>query len=131
MSKLAKILPIPVRRPEPLDERSQPDSARHAARAKWLLVALVAAGVALFAWGAVMSAHQERDSIRRLAQEERRGLYLRTLQETETICREPAAAESGALRDHCIAQAHFLIELPECGETCLRSAEAILPHAHR
>jgi hypothetical protein len=131
MSKLAKILPIPVRRPEPIDERPQPHGARRAARARWLLVALIAAGVALFTWGAVMSARQDRASIRRLALEERRGLYLRTLQEIATICREPAAADPGPVRDHCIAQARFLIELPDCEELCRRSAELILPHAHR
>jgi hypothetical protein len=71
MSKLAKILAIPVREPKSLDGLPVRISARREARAKWLLVALVVAGVALFAWGAVMSARQEEDSIRRLA---RRGV---------------------------------------------------------
>ena len=131
MSKPNKILALPVCRTESPDGRTCADPERRDARARWLVIALIAAGLVLFAWGAVMSARQDRDSIRQIAERERTTLYLRTLQEIETICREPAAAESGGLRDHCIAQARFLVELPECGEPCRHSAEVILPHAHR
>jgi hypothetical protein len=130
MSKLAKILVIPVRRPASVDGRPPVDPALRDIRARWLLVVMAAAGVALFAWGAFMSTRQETASIRKLAQESRHTLYLRTLEEVETICRDPAAA-AGALHEHCVSQARFLVELPECGDGCRRSAEVILPHAHR
>jgi len=130
MSRMAKILKLPARRAGPADGRAAATDPTRERRARWLLILLAAGGTALFAWGAVMSARDETISIRKLADQARDSLYLRTLQEVETICRDPAAA-SGELLDHCVAQARFLIELPECHEACRRSAEVILPHAHR
>ena len=130
MSRLARILSLPGRGRETVDGRPALDPAIGEMRARWLLILLLAGGIALFALGALMSAREETASIRKLAQHARQSLYLRTLGEVETICREPAAA-SGALRDHCITQARFLVELPDCTKACRRSAEVILPHAHR
>jgi hypothetical protein len=62
---------------------------------------------------------------------ERQSLYARTLDELSTICRGGVAATSGELRDHCVAQARFVMELPECDNACQRVAAAVLPHARR
>lgn len=130
MSNEAKILVIRGRRPGSVDGRPVIDPELRAARARWLLIVLAACGLALFALGALVSEREDSASIRKLAQDARHRLFVHTQEEVETICREPAA-DSGALRDHCIAQARFLLELPECAEACRRSADVILPHAHR
>jgi hypothetical protein len=53
-----------------------------------------------------------------------------TLAEVRTFCSEPAAA-SGALHEHCVAEARFLLLFPECDPGCRREAWSIVSPYHR
>jgi hypothetical protein len=69
-------------------------------------------------------------SIRALPSAERVALYERTMGDTESACATPEAGE-GALHDHCLRQAEFLVLFPECDVRCQRLAQSILPRARR
>jgi hypothetical protein len=69
-------------------------------------------------------------SIRALPAAERTSIYERTLKDAESACTTPEADE-GALHDHCVGQAEFLVLFPECDVRCQRLAQSILPHARR
>lgn len=69
-------------------------------------------------------------SIRALPPAERVALYERTMSDTASTCATPEAGE-GALHDHCLRQAEFLVLFPECDVRCQRLAQSILPHARR
>ena len=130
MTKLAKILVIPVQKrerptaPPPIDHQSRDR------RARWLLAPILVGALGLFWLGAFLSRSQEVAGLRSLSVEARRGLVVRIVDELESICRSPAAA-SGRLRAHCVEQAHFVLLIPECTETCQRTAAGTLPHAGR
>jgi hypothetical protein len=129
MEKLAKIFVIPVRyQRSPVGHGG--DAIEKDRRARWLVVALLVGALGLFWGGVVLSQHEDGSGVRDLPMEARRGLYAHTLYELDTVCRDPAAA-SGSLRDHCIAQAHFVLQLPECVDACQRAAAFVLPHARR
>lgn len=129
MSKLAKILTLPSQARPHVVERPLVDPAAAERRARWVLLAILAGAFGLFALGSYVGP-DETAGLHELTTEARQSLYRRTLDEVETVCREPAAS-SGALRDHCVAQARFVQQLPECRDACRRSASAILPHARR
>ncbi len=129
MAQMAKILFIPVHNRNDVGPDTIHSSQRER-RARWILIAAVMGGLGLFWAGATLSRREETAGIRALPAETRHTLYLRTLDELSTVCREEAAAV-GELRDHCVAQAHFIIELPECGDACTRAIARVLPHAHR
>ena len=130
MSKLAKILTLPSQARPHAVERPLVDPAAGERRARWVLLAILAGSLGLFVLGAYVPGPDEAAGLHELTTEARQSLYRRTLDEVETVCREPAAS-SGALRDHCVAQARFVQQLPECRDACRRSASAILPHARR
>ena len=69
-------------------------------------------------------------SIRSLPPAERARIYERALGDTETSCTTPEAG-AGALHDHCLHQAEYLVLFPECDSRCQNLAQAILPHARR
>jgi hypothetical protein len=56
-------------------------------------------------------------------------LYLRALDELRGLCLRSEAA-LGPVRDHCVAQARFVLLLPACGDECRRVATPVLPQAH-
>src|SRR5882672_8000780 len=128
MEKMAKILSIPFHRSETADPHAL-DSRSRKRRSTWfaLIVAVVIPG--LYGAGIVLARHDDAAAIQQLPPEARRALYDGTLHELETICRTAAAA-SGDLRDHCVAQARFVLKLPDCTGVCQRVAAATLPHAH-
>ena len=128
MSNLAKILTLPAQ--PSARERPRVDPPTGERRARWVMLAILAGALGFFALGAYLDVHDEADGIHELTPANRLSLYQRTLDEVQTLCRE-SAASSGALRDHCVAQARFVEQLPECTEACRRSANAILPHARR
>jgi hypothetical protein len=124
-----KLLAMPIsRRKSPEDPRAA--AARNERKARWVLIASITGALGLFWAGATLSRREDTAGIRSLSNRERQSLYARTLDDLTTICRAPAAA-SGDLRDHCAAQARFVVELPECDDACQRAAAAVLPHARR
>jgi hypothetical protein len=130
MSMLAKILTFPSQRLPNAAEASSVETAAAERRARWVLLAIVAGALGLFALGVSVQERDETAGIRELTPAVSLGLYQRTLEEVEILCRDPAA-RAGLLHDHCVAQARFVEQLPECKDACRRSANAVLPHARR
>jgi hypothetical protein len=128
-ARRGKVLFIPGTGPQRFDE-SHTASAQRERKSRWILGGSILGGLALFWGGATLTRHDESAGIRLLPAAERQSLYARTLDELSTICRG-AAATGGELRDHCVAQARFVLELPECDHACQRAAAAVLPHARR
>jgi hypothetical protein len=124
-----KVLLIPGTRPKRFDETRAATAPRDR-KSRIILGASVVGGLALFWAGATLSRHEENAGIRSLPATERQTLYARTLDELSTICQNATAA-GGELHDHCVAQARFVLELPECADACQRAAAAVLPHARR
>jgi len=130
MSNLAKILFLPSRPRASSGEHPLVNPAARERRARWVFLAILAGALGLFGLGSYLQTHDEPDDIHRLTPAVRLSLYQRTLEEVETLCHQPAAS-AGALRDHCVEQARFVEQLPECKDACRRSANIVLPHARR
>lgn len=128
-ARQGKILFIPGTRPGRFDD-TRAAMAKRERRSRFILVASVLGGLGFFWAGATLSRREETVGIRSLPAAQRQSLYARTLDELSTICREPAAA-GGQLHDHCVAQARFVLELPECDDACQSVVSAVLPHARR
>ncbi len=127
---LAKILTFPSQRLPSTAEGSSVDAAAAERRARWVLLAILAGALGLFGLGVSVQESDATAGVRELTPAVRLGLYRRTLEEVETLCRDPAAS-AGILHDHCVAQAHFVEQLAECKDACRQSANAVLPHARR
>lgn len=128
-ARRGKILFIPGIRPERFDD-SHPVTEQRERRARAIVGTSILGALAMFWAGATLSQHEQSASIRSLPASERHGLYTRTLDELKAICGDPAAA-TGELHDHCVAQARFVMKLPECDDACQSAAAAVLPHARR
>ena len=128
-ARQGKILVIPVSRGKAPDD-PRADVSSHERKARFVLIASIVGALGLFWVGTRLSRREETAGIRVLPAAERQALYTRTLDEISNLCRTDSAA-SGELRDHCVAQAQFVLELPECGDACQRAAAAVLPHARR
>jgi len=127
---LAKILTFPSQRDPDTAEGSSVDASAAERRARWVLLAILAGALGFFALGVSVQERDETAGIRELTPTVRLDLYQRTLEEIKTLCRDPAAS-AGVLHDHCVAQAGFVEQFPECTDACRKSANAILPHARR
>jgi hypothetical protein len=55
----------------------------------------------------------------------RQGLYQRALDDVKAACTAPAAG-TGFVRQHCVEQARFLQQLPECTGDCLAVTRGVL-----
>ena len=130
MSMLAKIITFPSKRLPDTAGGPSVDAAGAERRARWVLLAILAGALGFFALGVSVQERDETSGIRELTPAVRLSLYQRTLEEVETLCRDQAAS-AGILHDHCVAQARFVEQLPECTDACRRSANAVLPHARR
>ena len=130
MSKLAKVLFLPNQAQPGAGQHPSVDAAAGERRARWVLVAIVAGALSFFALGSYLEMSDEAGGLDELQPAVRLSLYQRTLDEVETFCHEPTAS-SGVLHEHCVAQARFVEQLPECKDACRRSANALLPHARR
>jgi hypothetical protein len=65
-------------------------------------------------------------ALRRMPSENRAKLYQETLvAATRTLCDE---ARNDALRDQCVSWAGFLLDFPECDDTCRAFAAPYAPH---
>ncbi len=127
MDRAADIIPISSRRPpmlaaEPIQSPAVPN------RGSWWVLALVGAGLALVAFVAVSRAQLVK-SVRNLPATDRAALYHRTLLDVDG-CTAPEARE-GALRDHCLRQAEFVLLFPDCDARCQQLAASVLTHARR
>jgi hypothetical protein len=71
-----------------------------------------------------------RVDIAALSPVERAAIFTRARDDLARTCGLPDATE-GALRDHCVEAARFVLLFPECGDTCADAARALLPHARR
>ena len=60
-----------------------------------------------------------------LSAEVRQGLYQRALNDVVAAC-TVAEAKAGILRQHCVDQARFLQQLPECTGDCTRLTKGVL-----
>jgi hypothetical protein len=130
-AKSAKILTLPLRgqSQQPLSGASH-DAQEKERRARWTLLALIVAALGLF-WGGVVLSHREAVvGLRELPAETRQTLYVETLGELTSVCRGLPAA-TGILRDHCLEEARFVVQLPECTDACRHTVALILPHARR
>lgn len=128
-ARRGKLLFIPVTRRVRLDE-SHASIERRERKARAIVGTSILGALAMFWAGATLSQHEQSASIRSLPASQRQSLYTRTLDELTGICRAPAAA-TGELHDHCVAQARFVMQLPECDDACQSAAAAVLPHARR
>jgi len=128
-ARRGKVLFIRGATPQRFDE-SLAAASRRGRKSRWILASSILGGLALLWAGATLSRREDRAGVHSLARAKSQSLYAHTLEELSTICRDDAAGD-GELRDHCVAQARFVLELPECDDACQRTAAAVLPHARR
>lgn len=89
-----------------------PPGERHQ-RLVWIVLVVLAlvAAAAAYVW----VEGQEGRALRALPEAERRGLYLRTMENLRTVC-DPAPGRS--LREFCRTQAELAVQFPECDDPC-------------
>jgi hypothetical protein len=68
--------------------------------------------------------------IARLSPSERAAIVARTQRDLRETCALPTAHD-GALRDHCVEEANFVLLFPECDAACGSTARAVLPRARK
>jgi hypothetical protein len=95
-----------------------------------LIPILAALGVLLFGLFIAIAQNRKQEAVRDLPPEARAQIFRQDLSELRSICLEGYAAR-GALHDHCIEEAQFVLLFPECDPGCRATASAVLPHAHR
>jgi hypothetical protein len=138
MSTYGEIIPLESRRraPEhaPAQTAARPLLAHPSAPApRWsslgaaLLVILAIAAVGGLG---LYFETRARVDVAALSPVERAAIFTRAHDDLVRTCGLPDAAE-GALRDHCVEAARFVLLFPECGEACVDAARALLPHARR
>jgi hypothetical protein len=116
---------VPVSSGELAPERA----AVGARRARGLGLAL-ATGAALLILGLVIGQWNRVTSLSHVPASIRAAEYARALIDAEATCARPEAAD-GALRQHCLDEAQFLVLFPECDVRCRGVVETILPRARR
>lgn len=120
--KLAKTDgPTPDRGP-PSDE---PKARRPIGLALFVL-AVLALGILI----TVLTGPARINSIRELPVGLRSALYEGTLWEARDVCGTSGAA-AGALREHCLGQARFLLSFPECDLACRKVAQTLTLTRHK
>jgi hypothetical protein len=128
VDRVADIIPLASRRPVP--RRPAPAAVRSGpVRSPLGLLALTGAGL-LFVAVVAVSSLDLGGKVRDLPPVARGALYRRSLEDAQTACALPAARD-GALREHCLAQARFLLLFPECDARCQSLAASILPRTRR
>ncbi len=135
MSTYGEIIPLDSRR-RPVAEAPAPAGASSVAPARplgrWpsaprLLVVLTIAAVGGLG---VYCETRARVDIAALSPVERAAIFTRVHDDLARTCGLPDATE-GALRDHCVEAARFVLLFPECEDACVDTARALLPHARR
>jgi hypothetical protein len=90
-----------------------------------MILALLLVGLVI-----VVAQNREQEFTRDLPPEARALIFRQSLVEVGSTCVETYAAR-GPLREHCIEQARFILQFPECGPECRTVANTVLPHAHK
>jgi hypothetical protein len=121
ISSYRQILPEGLRTHVAVAEERRASGRRVALVMGWILLILA---IVAHSWIKTIG------SIRALPPAERVALYDRSLKDTESAC-TTLAARGGALHDHCLSQAEFLVLFPECDVRCQSLVQTILPHARR
>jgi hypothetical protein len=128
VDRVADIISIASRRR--VQPPARPAAVAHTpVRSPLGVATLVGAGL-VFVAAIALSGAELGGNVRDLPAAARSALYRRSLEDVERACTLPAARD-GALRDHCLSQARFLLTFPECDAQCQRASTVILPHAHR
>lgn len=91
-----------------------------------IVLALVASVVALW----LVGEHSKRAALVRIGGPARTAIFQRAHDDLIQSCRLPEAAD-GLLHEHCVHQANFVLQFPECDSACERDARAQLPRATR
>ncbi|HLK92141.1 MAG TPA: hypothetical protein VKZ18_19770 [Polyangia bacterium] len=93
-------------------------------------VAAAISGGLLFVAIVALSQLDLGGKIRDLPPAARGDVFRRSLDDVQASC-TLASARDGLLREHCLAQARFVLLFPECDAHCRALASSILPHARR
>ncbi|HEX4405934.1 MAG TPA: hypothetical protein VH560_13950 [Polyangia bacterium] len=128
MSTYSEIIPLASRR-RPVEPLAHPPEP---ARRWGGLGAALFIGLTIAAVGGLglYCETRARVDIAALSPVERAEIFTRTRDDLARTCGLPDAT-AGALRDHCVEAARFVLLFPECGEACADAARALLPHARR
>jgi hypothetical protein len=137
MSTYGEIIPLASRRraPEPASTQTPAPTRAPASAPARSWSGVVAALVVLLTIAAVgglglyFETRARRD-VAALSPVERAAIFTRAHDDLVRTCGLPDAAE-GALRDHCVEAAKFVLLFPECKDACVDAARALLPHARR
>ena len=135
MSTYGEIIPLESRRraaehaPAPPQLHAVPPAParRWGGAGAALLVVLTVAAVG--GLGLYCETRARRD-VAALSPVERAAIFTRAHDDLVRTCGLPDATE-GALRDHCVEAARFVLLFPECTNACVDAARALLPHARR
>jgi len=103
--------------------------AQHRWRSR-LIPVLAVLAVVLFGLVVAITQNRKQETVRDLPPEARAQIFRQSLTEVRSICLESYATR-GALHDHCIEEAQFVLLFPECDPGCRATASAVLPHVHR
>jgi hypothetical protein len=137
MSTYGEIIPLASRRrasegvppetpPRP-QARSSPQARRWGSLRAAAFVVLTIGGVG--GVGLYLETRARAD-VAALSVADRAAIFARAHDDLVRTCGLPDAAE-GALRDHCVSAASFVLLFPECKDACVDTARALLPHARR
>jgi hypothetical protein len=131
LDRAADIIPINSRRRSQVPLRPA-FVARGKVRSPWGVAALFGVGLLFVAGVATFSTVGAGfgNGAGDLPAADRAALYRRSLEDVESACALPAARE-GALREHCLGQARFLLTFSECDARCQRAAVSVLPRTRR
>jgi hypothetical protein len=101
-----------VTNPDPFDHAERTAQRKASIVVAVAIAAATGACFALWLW----SRADETDAVRNLPATERRALYESTLHTLNTVC--DAEKQPQGLKDFCNDQALFVLQFPECEETC-------------
>lgn len=127
MSHVDDVIPIASRR-HASPVVAGPDRVAPSRRnRRW--IALFIASV-LAAGGLFVLAQDRVGQIARLSPAHRAVIFARAREDMFETCTLPEA-DTGPLREHCLNQAVFVVQFPECNGACQQAARALLPRATR
>jgi hypothetical protein len=132
MNGLAEVIPIASRRAlkkkgipprRAIDPAITPQKRRR--RLYGFCAILLGLVLGLIALDGSVLPHSRAEVPAPLSSEMRQGLYQRALDDVVSACAVPQA-KAGLLRQHCLDQARFLQQLPECTGDCTRLTRGVL-----